>query len=459
MKKQEVFISSVQKELENERIAVSEIITTDPFLSENFKPVLYEYEPAYPQKAIVDALEYVEGSDIFLILIGNEYGNIHNGISIIHHEYNKAQELGLSTLVYLKGDDTKREKDLKDNLLKAIKNDGYKYKRFKNYKELQSEVRASLVKILKKEFKIIPSEDENIVAEQTIEATSSFGVKKINLCWKELNFDLARQLVQGAEKIPIEKLSKPVLKKSLLSRGLLWTNPETNEDYATAAAVVLLADNLDRVLPHCSIFADAYRGTKENISPYDSEKIYEPLPKAIDRAVEFVQRNTRHPIRIVGLNRVQLNEYPIEALREAIVNATAHRNYELDGQKIFLKIFSDHLIISSPGLPPKPITLSKIRSGKYKPCSRNPIIAYNLSFFHRIEERGSGIGRIKDVMQDHGLDAPIFDCNNGFFEVTLPGPGKNMNRLKVALNNVQDAILPSIQEKLNSRQKRMIMLL
>ncbi|HEY1717839.1 MAG TPA: ATP-binding protein [Verrucomicrobiae bacterium] len=46
-----------------------------------------------------------------------------------------------------------------------------------------------------------------------------------------------------------------------------------------------------------------------------------------------------------------------------------------------LEVFSDRVVISSPGLPPPPITLQKLRAGKYRPCSRNPILAQRLSFF------------------------------------------------------------------------------
>ena len=51
MSKLRVFVSSVQKELENERVAVAEIVWTDPFLTAHCEPVLYEYEPASPDEA------------------------------------------------------------------------------------------------------------------------------------------------------------------------------------------------------------------------------------------------------------------------------------------------------------------------------------------------------------------------------------------------------------------------
>ena len=136
-------------------------------------------------------------------------------------------------------------------------------------------------------------------------------------------------------------------------------------------------------------------------------------------------------MKVVGLNRVRLDEYPVEALREALVNAVAHRQYEDAGRKIILEVFPDRVIVSSPGLPPAPITLANLRKGNYRPCSRNPVLAQCLSYFHRIEERGSGFRRMRDQMLNHGLDKPLIGTDTGYFQVTFPGPGENLDRIRV----------------------------
>ena len=178
------------------------------------------------------------------------------------------------------------------------------------------------------------------------------------------------------------------------------------------------------VFPQCRILADAYRSTEPDGDPRDHEDIRSPMPLAIDRAIAFIDRNTRHPMRIVGLNRVRLDEYPVDGLREALVNAVAHRQYEDAGRKILLEVFADRVVLSSPGLPPKPITLASLRKGKYRPCSRNPVLAQCLSYFHRIEERGSGFRRMHDQMLDHGLDPPLLGTDMGYFQVTFPRAGR-----------------------------------
>ncbi len=202
MAKLRIFVSSVQKELENERIAVAEIISTDPFLSGYCIPVLYEYEPASPDKTLAGCLKYVDSCDIYIILIWNEYGHVEKGLSITHHEYKRAKKNKLPILVYIKGsNEARRNEASRKELLREIRDDGYKYKRFTNYKELQTEVRASLVKILREKHGIEPSSDENEIAEQTIEAASKFGSRRMQLPWSSLNLELARELVAKAEEI------------------------------------------------------------------------------------------------------------------------------------------------------------------------------------------------------------------------------------------------------------------
>jgi len=154
---------------------------------------------------------------------------------------------------------------------------------------------------------------------------------------------------------------------------------------------------------------------------------------------------------------VRLDEYPVDGLREALVNAAAHRQYEDAGRKILLEVFADRVVLSSPGLPPKPITIASLRRGKYRPCSRNPVLAQCLSYFHRIEERGSGFRRMHDHMLNHGLDQPLLGTDMGYFQVTFPGPGENIERLRIPEKRL--LVTPAVEAQLNERQRSMVSLL
>lgn len=447
-----VFVSSVQKELEDERVIVHNLLHTDAFLSAHVTPVLYEFEPASPDKALDGCLKALDGCHVYLLIVAAQYGTLVGKLSITHAEYRHARKKKLPVLAFIKGDRNVNREAGTVALLKELDADGPKYKRFGNVIELQKEVRAALVKLLKDQFSIAPSTDENEVAQHTIEATSTFESQPLSrLRWKELDHDVARRLIAAAEGRVENRITSGELLSGTSLRGLTWHDPDSREHYATAAGIVLLARDPSAVFPHCRILADAYRGAEPDGAPRDHEDIRCAMPLAVDRAIAFIERNTRHPMRVVGLNRVRLDEYPPEALREALVNAVAHRQYEDAGRKIMLEVFSDRVVVSSPGLPPAPITLERLRKGKYRPCSRNPLLAQCLSYFHRIEERGSGFRRMREQMLNHGLDRPLLGADTGYFQVTFPGPGNDLDRLRVPAAGL--LVTPATEAQLNDRQK------
>lgn len=470
-----VFVSSVQKELEDERLIVQNLVNTDPFLSAHCTPVLYEYEPASPTKALEGCIQTLDACQVYLLIVGVQYGTPVGELSITHAEYRRAKERGLPVLAFIRGERHVQREAGTAALRAELDADGPKYKRFGNVIDLQREVRAALVKLLRDRFAIAPTSDEDEIARQTIEATSPFESRPLDrIRWQDIDHDVVRRLLAAAEGREGADFSDEDLLAGAALRGLVWHKsgepwiPEPgegfgdgqerhkrpDEHYATAAGVVLLARDPSAVFPQCRILADAYRGAEADGAPRDHEDIRAPMPVAVDRALAFVDRNTRHPMRVVGLNRVRIDEYPEEALREAVVNAIAHRQYEDAGRKILLEVFSDRVVVSSPGLPPAPITLANLRKGKYRPCSRNPVLAQCLSYFHRIEERGSGFRRMTDQMLDHGLDRPLLGTDTGYFQVTFPGPGENIDRLRVPESRL--AVTPAVEAQLNERQRRMM---
>jgi len=450
-----IFVSSVQKELEDERLIVQNLVNTDPFLSAHCGTVLYEYEPASPEKALDGCLQLLDSCQVYLLMVAAQYGTLVGDLSIIHAEYRCAKQKSLPVLAFIKGDRRKKREKGTDALLSEVDADGFKYKRFGNIIALQKEVRAALVKLLKNQFGITPTSDENEIATQTIEATSSFESQSLaRVRWENIDHEVARRLVAAAESKNLENLPPNEVLAGALLRGLVWRDVETREYWATAAGIVLLAFDPSAVFPQCRILADAYRGAEPDGEPRDHEDIRGPMPLAIDRAAAFIDLNTRHPMKVVGFNRVRLDEYPVEALREALVNAVAHRQYEDAGRKIMLEVFADRIVLSSPGMPPAPITLASLRKGKYRPCSRNPVLAQCLSYFHRVEERGSGFRRMRDQMLDHGLDKPLIGTDTGYFQVAFPGPADNLDRIRVPESRL--VVTPAIEARLNERQRKMM---
>ena len=115
-----VFISSVQKELEEERMQLRILLTSDPFLLRYAVPKLFEKYPADLRPDKKPYLKLLERCQLYVLIIGKEYASDSGGKSATHHEYDFAQERRLPTLVCVKGDGEFKRDDAEDEFFKLI---------------------------------------------------------------------------------------------------------------------------------------------------------------------------------------------------------------------------------------------------------------------------------------------------------------------------------------------------
>ncbi len=453
MKPVRIFISSVQKELELERAAVAGLIATDPFLLQHGVPVLFEKEPPPPRPTSKPYLAALQGCQAYVLIIANEYGQPDGEMSATHHEYRLAQELKLPTVVFLKGaTDGSRSPEAKA-LIAEIKQGGFTYKRFHDREDLRPLMLDALRRMLAEEFDLRATPDEVAEGEQQVEAASPFeAVIMEDVLATRLDDDLLNRFNNAIAASSAGEIFRSG-GEALHARGLAVSAGARHRFHPTAAAFVVFAPKPANRFPQCEILADAYEGPRITGRPKGQAGINAPLPLAVEQALKFIDDHTFHPRRVVGLNNVRLDEYPTAALREALVNAVAHRNYEDAARKIFVRIFSDRIEIASPGYPLKPLTPARLRRGGYRPCSRNPLIAQSLATLSLMEQRGTGFARMRDAMLDHGLDEPKIDLQDGFFVVTLPGPAGNYDRIKTPAT-ATGPVTPAIEAQLNERQRK-----
>ena len=456
--KHRIFISSVQKELELERAAVAALISTDPFLLQHCTPVLFENEPPTARPAKQGYLVTLRGCALYVLIIANEYGQPDGELSATHLEYREAQKQKLPTIIFLKGakDDT-RSKEMRD-LIAETKRDGYKYIRFHDREDLKPLMLAALQRALAEEFSLKVTSAERTESDNLIEAASPFESTvlrdtAIDTLDPRLMADFNRRAGSGL----LDELLGAGF-QTLHVRGLAVRGEAPDSYFPTAAALLLFGPHPARRFPQCEILADAYDDTRITGRPKGQATIDAPLPNALEQALKFIDDHTFHPRRVVGLNNLRLDEYPVPALREALVNAVAHRSYDDRARKVFVRLFSDRIEIASPGYPPQPLTLAKLRKGGYRPCSRNPLIAQTLATLGVMEQRGSGFARMQDAMLNHGLAVPELTQQDGFFVVTLRGPAGNYDRLKVPASTT-GPITAAVEAQLNERQKKMVLLL
>ncbi|MHB8111671.1 MAG: ATP-binding protein [Syntrophorhabdaceae bacterium] len=449
MKKTKIFISSVLKELMNERLAVKEAITENEFLSLYFAEEMWE---GFPPMAVPSRKAYIEKlkeCDIYIGLFGNEYGAPEeDGLSPTEREYRQAKADGKYILVFLKGRiDTERDHKLKE-LLKEFKGHrGYSYKRFENYIELKDWVCKGLLHYLKKEQGVdVPavkslSELEKISQNYDKKPIMNVPESEISLRDAQLFFKTAGLKLKGNAAIA-EHLNKRHMLHYLVNKKL---------SVPTVAGLLLFGKHPESYLPQSKIKADAFQGTEPG-NTINQKEIKGTLFSMIKEAEDFFLKNIKTAVRIEGFSRVQISEYPNEALREATINALAHRDYTMSGATIMIQIFSDRIVIASPGLLPQPLTLEMVRAFKYRPLSRNPIIARALFDAKLMEERGGGFKRMHDMMVNYGLNPPVFDYDSGYFTVTFSGP-EDILKLNPSKMNVLFEIPSDRLSQLTTRQK------
>lgn len=168
------------------------------------------------------------------------------------------------------------------------------------------------------------------------------------------------------------------------------------------------------------------------------EEIGGSLPRLIERAWQVVWSEMRVEAVVRGLVREEKTEYPPFAVREALVNAVAHRDYRLGGRRIEVRMFDDRLEVISPGGLPGYMTLENLVDEHY---ARNPRLVDGLFQWGFIESLGLGVDRMIEDMLRAGHPPPIFKATPYSFSVTL----KNTRERRAA---------PDWEYRMNERQMR-----
>lgn len=150
------------------------------------------------------------------------------------------------------------------------------------------------------------------------------------------------------------------------------------------------AEARQRCFPDARLLCARFRGIDK--SEFIDRQELGSLLDAVTDVPKFIARNTRLASRIAGMQRRDIPEYPVIAIREVLVNALAHADYACTGMRIFISIFSDRLEIQSPGMFPFGMTLDDFKAGVSR--IRNRVICRVLHEAGLMEQWGSGYQRI-----------------------------------------------------------------
>jgi len=147
-----------------------------------------------------------------------------------------------------------------------------------------------------------------------------------------------------------------------------------------------------------------FEGPMVSIPDAVEQWLKDKLPNIIDRST---------------MRRQQISVLPFEMIREAVVNALVHRDYNICQAKCQLIVSSETVIIKSPGGPLPPITLEKLQNFDAPMLSRNPELHYVFAGMELAEERGLGIQSLKKRAQESGLPLPRYTWDDPYLVLTL----------------------------------------
>lgn len=204
----------------------------------------------------------------------------------------------------------------------------------------------------------------------------------------------------------------------------------TREGVPTLAAVLLFSLFPQGYFPQLCVTAVSVPGTEigqlgpEGERFLDNRRIEGTLTEILEGALAFVRKNIRLKTIINPKTgkRADREDYPLTAVREAILNALIHRDYSLhtEGMPIQILLFEDRFEVKSPGGLYGRLQIDQL--GKVQPDTRNPVLAVAMEVLGKTENRYSGIPTMRRELAQAGMPEPEFRDERGTFVICFRKP-------------------------------------
>ncbi|GGH30651.1 winged helix-turn-helix transcriptional regulator [Sphingobacterium alkalisoli] len=182
----------------------------------------------------------------------------------------------------------------------------------------------------------------------------------------------------------------------------------------------------------------------------DDVTISTDIVTEVEEVMNFVRKHINKEIIITDqLENTERWQYPLEGIRELVVNMIVHRDY-MSGGHSTIKIFPDSIVLFNPGPLPDHITVENLLSDDYVSSPRNLQIAKIFKEIGLIERYGTGIKRVRQLFLNHGLPEPLFKMvQDGFFVRVLTSPISGSDR-------VTDKVTGKVTGKVTDNQQKIL---
>jgi ATP-dependent DNA helicase RecG len=178
----------------------------------------------------------------------------------------------------------------------------------------------------------------------------------------------------------------------------------------------------------------------------DSATIRSDLFAEVDAALAFIRKHLSRSYIITGdKQRMERWDYPLEALREIVVNMIVHRDY-MDASDSLIKVFTDRIEFFNPGRLLEGLSIEQLVSGNYVSAIRNKQIATLFKEAGIIEKYGSGIKRILEAMRAYGSPEPLLEEIQNGFRVTVFKTTQKTTQKSTQKMMARDQVLNALRE-------------
>ncbi len=267
--------------------------------------------------------------------------------------------------------------------------------------------------------------------------------------WEDLDRSRIRDYIAairqtGRRPIPVRVSEREVLQKFDLLPG----------GKPTRAAVLLFGKTPTRFYPSAFLKLGRFRSPTLIV---DDRQISGTLLNQVEETMAWLRERLQTRFEVTGKpQREVIWEYPLEAVREAVVNAVCHRDY-LSAAHIQVRLYDDRLEIWNPGDLPAPLKPEDLLRD-HDSIPRNPKIAAAFFFAALVEQWGTGTLRMAAALKEAGHSGPEFDARTvGRFRVVLrQGPAIKTRLQEMGLSDRQLQLIAYVREhgKITNRAYR-----
>jgi len=269
----------------------------------------------------------------------------------------------------------------------------------------------------------------NTTREIPAEQLGRYFIAKLGVQWDSIADNYTLEQIDPAAIKRFYELAKnrlPFAREDESVESLLQKLELIRDGKITRGAILLFGKNPQASFTSAQIHMGRF---KDAITIIDDKILKGNLFSQVDAAVQLFQQymQVRYEFGeksaktepLSAMQRTEIWDYPIKALREAVINALIHRDYFQTGSEIQIRVYDDRVQITTPGGLTGGMTVDELRQEGHRSLPRNTLLAQVFYYGELLEKWGTGTSRMITLCQNHGIPEPEFSAHPDWFSVTF----------------------------------------